>query len=563
MNYQEQIGIPRMPSLLRMATYLLEEIRSTAKFCAGDIELLDHTDAATRMIRYSLTLLSAGRHPSPGRSHEWRRIFASVLQIRQSLIGIIDLLDPLTHDLGPEEHGYVQLRHEELSPAARQILVDITRDMSAANKELRTILHGVEVSKHQLPPTFATPKSEEATIRMASTWSRYVASPQDKVEWISSECLYFPVGSNTEADREKEGWVQSVLRLFTKAEAKKLKLRPRRFGVVDYNDRQERVMVEFRPYPESAKAKPETDGDNGAASTEYKTRRWAIERLARTLLVNNNASQNARFPSVPLRYLADMSASSTPSFALIYSAQGLYALGELMHDLFTPSLTQRLRLALSYAQALAALHTVDMVHGSFNADNLYLHLPHQPTGPSWISDAQMLVAGFEVTRNFGWGSDKLDVEDPVQRLYLHPKRLAIGQEKEQQQPLFDIFGLGMVLIELGLWKRLHSLPGYPPSWQNDRDRQRFGRSKRIAFKGETSSENLGDLYAASIAYCLEKGPDPLALKEEPCEPVDDEFFGAQRSLRVVSLLQECARRMGNGVQPSMHEKTDTGTILVG
>jgi hypothetical protein len=536
-----------MPSLLRMATYLLDEIRSTAKFCGVDIELLDHTNAAIRMARYSLTLFSAGHNPSPGGHHEWRKVFANVLQIRQSLIGIIDLLDPLTHALGVEQHGYVQLRHEELSPGARQILADITRTMSAANNELQSILHTVEVSEPQLPPGFATPKSEEAATRMASTWSRYVGSPQDKVEWISSEYLYFSVGSDTVADREAEGWVQSVLRLFTKAEAKKLKLRPRRFGVVDYNDRQEKVMVEFRPYPESAKAKLRTGGENGTVSTEYKTRRWAIERLARTLLSNSSASPNVRFPCVPLRYLADMSASSTPSFALIYSAQGLYPLSDLMHDKYAPSLTQRLRLALSYAQALAALHTVDMVHGSFNTDNLYLHILHQLTGPDSVSDAQTLIAGFEVTRNFGWGSDKLDVEDPVQRLYLHPKRLAIGQDKEPQQPVFDIFGLGMVLIELGLWKRLHSLPGYPPSWQNDRDRQRFGRSKRIAFKGETSSENLGDLYAAIIAYCLEKGPDPLALKEEPREPVDDEFLGAQTSLRVVNLLQECARRMVSGV----------------
>lgn len=135
--------------------------------------------------------------------------------------------------------------------------------------------------------------------------------------------------------------------------------------------------------------------------------------------------------------------------------------------------------------------------------------------------------------------------------------------KERQQPVFDIFGLGMVLIELGFWKRLRSLPGYPPSLQNDRDRQRFGRSKRNAFKGETFSENLGDLYAAIIAYCLEKGSDPLALKDEPREPVDDEFLGAQKSLRVVELLQECARHMVDGVQPSMNERTDLGMTMVG
>jgi hypothetical protein len=425
-------------------------------------------------------------------------------------------------------------------------------------------LQDVQVSKPQHLSTFTTPKLEEGVIRMASVWSRYVATSQDKVEWISPECLYFPVGSYTEANRDSEGWMQSVLRLFTEAGAKRLKLRPRRFGVVDHNDRQEKVMVEFRPYPDSARAKSETGGDSVVGNTEYKTRRWAVERLARTLLANGLASQEARFPCVPLRYLADMSASSTPSFALIYSAQGIYELDEIMQDQYAPPLAQRLLLALSFAQALAALHSVDMVHGGFITDNLYLHFPSRSTGPESISEAKALIAGFEVTRNFGWSSDKLDVEDPDRRLYLHPKRLAAGQDKERQQPAFDIFGLGMVLIEIGLWKRLRSLPKYPDSWQDDNARQRFGRSRRKAFTGETSLESLGGLYAAIIAYCLEKGSDPLALKLESHEPADDdEFLGPRKSLRVVELLQECSRRMYDGFQASMNERTDSGITLVG
>ncbi|ORX97677.1 hypothetical protein BCR34DRAFT_607182 [Clohesyomyces aquaticus] len=565
-----QMEFPQTPSLLRIATSILEEVRSTAKFDAGDIELLDQTDAATRTARRFLTLLSAGRYASPEKQHQSRRIVASVLQIRQSLIGIIDLLDPITHGIdyplthGPDsEHIYVQLRHVKLPLTMRHVLADIQQSMNAANNELERTLHDVEVSSPQLQTTLATPKLGEAATRMASSWSRYIPSSQDNVKWIPSDCLYFPVGSENEADRESEGWIQSVLRLFTKSEAKKLKLRPRRFGVVDYNDRQEKVMVEFRPYPDSARANPETagGGDSSTASTEYKARRWAIERLARTLLANSSASDNAKFPCVPLRYLADMSASSTPSFALVYSANGIYALDEIMQDHYAPHLTERIRLALSYAQALASLHTVDMVHGSFNTENLYLHFAHRPTGPESISDAETLLAGFEVTRNFGWSSDKLDVEDPDRRLYLHPKRLVAGQDKERQQPVFDLFGLGMVLTELGLWKRLRSLPGYPV-WGKDHDRQLFGRSKRKVFKGETSSESLGDFYANIIAYCLEKGPDPLVSKEESREPVDDEFLSAQKSLRIVKLLQECARRMLDGVQPSMNERIHSGMTLV-
>jgi hypothetical protein len=538
-----------MPSLLRLATSLLEEIRSTARFSVFDITLLDEADASIRMSRCLLGLLSAQRHAFPQTKHALRRIFASVLQVRQCLIAIIDLLDPFTHDLRLEEHERVPLIHEELSLFTRQVLAESTQTLKATNNELRTKLQDLQVSKSQYLSNLTTPKSEEGVVRMASVWSRYVATPQDKAEWILPECLYFPVGSDTEANRDSEGWMQSIIQLFTKAEAKTLKLRPRRFGVVDHNNRQEKVMVEFRPYPDSARANSETGGNSGVGNTEYKTRRWAVERLARTLLANNHVSQEARFPCVSLRYLADMSASSTPSFALIYSAQGIYALDEVMEDQYAPPLPQRLRLAVSFAQALAALHCVDMVHGGFMTDNLYVNLPSPPKGSESMSEAKALIAGFEVTREFGWNSDKLDVEDPDRRLYLHPKRLAAGQNKERQQPAFDIFGLGMVLIEIGLWKRLRSLPEYPGSWHDDGARQRFGRSKRKAFHGEISSESLGNFYAAIIAYCLEKGPDPLALKQVPHERTDDdEFLGPRKSLRVVELLQECSRRMSDGFQ---------------
>jgi hypothetical protein len=117
MYHLEQEGFPRMPSLLRLATSLLEEIRSTARFGAADIALLDETDAATRMARCMLGLLSAQRHALPGTKHALRRIFASVLQIRHILIAIIDLLDPLTHNLDAEEHERVSSRHKELPPA--------------------------------------------------------------------------------------------------------------------------------------------------------------------------------------------------------------------------------------------------------------------------------------------------------------------------------------------------------------------------------------------------------------------------------------------------------------
>jgi len=537
-------------TLLRAATNCMEELISDTIFSEAESELLDEADAAIRTARYHLILLDKAGDKMEldvARRRQSRTVVLKLRQLLADLIGALELAS--SHpDLASRPP---QLRHATLPSSIVRTLRVLIPALGDLNGQLER-LTALPVKGSRLLSTLVVPNMKAGMLaRMATAWGRDGRTREGaSVEWVPFGCLHFPVGSVPEDARDSVGWVQRVVRFFTEAEAKTLRLRARRFGVLDRNGRLEKVMVEFRPYPSSIQVgnqQVEAGRAPPAAADEYQARKWALASLARMLLWSEVGPQtpgSRRFPCVPFRCLSDMSASSTPSFALVFSAGGLYALPEIMQrQLPFPSIAQRVELALSYARALAALHTADIVHGGFNTDNLFLQFPGseggtRPPGMQPITVAEALLAGFETARSLGGMTDKLDVEDPDLRAYVHPDRLAPGSTKNRQQPAYDVFGLGMVLTEIGRWELLRSLPGYPQPWQSDSDRQRFCRSQRHHFAGDTTPENLGSLYAEVIAFCFGKGPDPL-IGHNTSRPSDDDSQAAWKTLRVVELIQEC------------------------
>ncbi|KAH7024466.1 uncharacterized protein B0I36DRAFT_366411 [Microdochium trichocladiopsis] len=536
-NRQGDIKMSLHPAftLLRAAASCIRELISDRIFSDTEFQLLDKADEVTRTARYHLTIIDKARNRIYLEGDRRRQARTVMLKLRGLLVELIRALDLAfsQSDPGP---GSAEPRCAVLPPITVKTLMILIPAFGNLN-----IVPGMKAEK---------------MASMATAWNRDGdARGGASVEWVPFEWLHFPVGAVPEDARDSEGWVQKVVRLFTREEAKALRLRARRFGVLSREGRLEKVMVEFRPYPPSIRIGNQqantAGGPPAAASDDYKARKWALTSLARMLLWSeaDTQSPSARFPSVPFRCLADMAASSTPSFALVFSAEGLYALSEVIkRPSMRPSIAQRVQLVLSYARALAALHTAYIVHGGFNTDNLFLQFPDaeddtRAAGARPVTEAKALLAGFETARSLGGTTDKIDVEDPDLRAYLHPDRLAQGSVKNTQQPAYDVFGLGMVMTEIGLWELLRCLPGYPQSWQSDGDRQRFCRAQRNRFVGDTTPENLGSLYAGVIAFCFGKGPDPLMGSDATAsfKPSDDDSQAAWKTLRVVELIQECAR----------------------
>ncbi|KND88667.1 Protein SERAC1 [Tolypocladium ophioglossoides CBS 100239] len=515
-------------TLLGVAISHCEKLQGLV-FWSQDQEVLQE---ALVVLRTAQCLLAAAASPGVGidsGSSEPRGMLLVVGQYNAALNSITRLLDPFDQDNQisfPINLGHIlKPKLLELRRLNELLRADLSHNISSR----------LPVGSSSQSSTFAQP-SVDTMVQMSTTYNRVDKPSISDVLWVPMSSLKFAVGDVQEQQRTSFGWLQRIVESFTRDVAANMKLKPRRYGVLDHKNTLEKVMVEFRPYPPYQ--------DMGVNDTiTYEERRLAVARLARMLSCSTSSGPGAAFPSVPLRCLSEIKDSSKPCFLFVYAAEGLYGLDELISRHPAPRPECRLRLALCYARALASLHLADLVHGCINTENLYVKSLTPPEGSSALDAAAEVVdlerctpllAGFEVARDLVGKSDRLDVEDPHLRVYLHPDRLAAGEEKSFQHPRHDVFGLGMVLIEIGLWKRFTLCREYPSvSDYDDRDRQRFCRSLRKRFKGEMSGNNMGGLYQAIVAFCL--GKDSL---REDGDDRGGESWVFWESSRVVELLED-------------------------
>ncbi|RFU75465.1 hypothetical protein TARUN_6798 [Trichoderma arundinaceum] len=365
----------------------------------------------------------------------------------------------------------------------------------------------------------STISSEDRTLineRRSDSWGRHstISPSMSELEpqWLSLKSLYFPSEPELESDRVRHNWLDQVLSYFSNAT--ELSLKPRRFGILEKREKLEKVMVEFRPYP------------NHEEVSDYLRRREGFVNMARIILRNQTTTR--QFSAVPLRGISIMNESNTPCFLFVYGAENLLGLDEALQTLNAPTFKERLWLALEYAKAINALHCLNICHGLINPYNLYLQLPttHSSMG-SWSSVSLRLqqtvpmLAGFDIARETNQMSDLIDVEDQDWRVYMHKDRLSQGTWKERQVPEHDIFSLGMVLIVIGLWMPFGRFKKYQEA-ANEDQRRDFSMKLRKHFSSSKPGNGMPSEYQDAISYCFGKqktaahhGEVPVSKSMEP------------------------------------------------
>jgi hypothetical protein len=124
-------------------------------------------------------------------------------------------------------------------------------------------------------------------------------------------------------------------------------------------------------------------------------------------------------------------------------------------------LDQRLRLCCDIAKAVLYVHLVGWVHKSIRPDNIILLQPKEssaiPQFPYALTDP--VLAGFEYARATAEGalSDRKSDADWTHNIYRHPKRQGI-ERNEQYNMTHDVYSLGVVLLEVGMW----GIKGFKP-----------------------------------------------------------------------------------------------------
>lgn len=148
-----------------------------------------------------------------------------------------------------------------------------------------------------------------------------------------------------------------------------------------------------------------------------------------------------------------------PSFNDIENAgpaPGVKTLRELIAlDCGKPNLDARFNLAIALAETVLNLHTVGWLHKAICSDNV-IFFGYDGKFPPTPDISSPYLAGFEYARS----DNPLEISDEPpssleQDIYRHP--LATGQAKVGFRKRFDLYALGLVLLEVGLWKTIASM----------------------------------------------------------------------------------------------------------
>lgn len=229
--------------------------------------------------------------------------------------------------------------------------------------------------------------------------------------------------------------------------------------------------------------------------------------------------------------------NTNPAFSM-KSLDQLFSL-----PMLRPSLNQRLKIATDLTETVLQLHTAGWLHKCIRPDNVLFFASSAKAWDSINEVPSVYLSGYEYAR----ADNPLEsTEDPSMlrhaRLYRHP--LSLGQGRASFTKRFDLYSLGCVLLEIGLWAPLQTilLLWLRHESGNVQDRRAricvesalepqddaeyhfmFGEKQRLfdeTGRGSIFAElefNMGAAYTQAVMWCLEVGPDVT-------HGVDDEDF---------------------------------------
>ena len=200
-----------------------------------------------------------------------------------------------------------------------------------------------------------------------------------------------------------------------------------------------------------------------------------------------------------------------------------------------PSLENRFRLALNASQSLHRLHAVNILHRTFNSNNIVFFVDERSlTGNSKIWKGPVIrkpyLIGFHQKSSTPTGEDDSDFAS----IYHHPQ---VGNGKGNLYlTSHDYYSLGLVLLEIGLWMPLGKF------WKSKYTRDDFKMRLQSIYLKKLSAK-CGTLYMKAVLFCLTAAETGLGA-DSPDAPRDNkpENDVEHRFLNVVirSLERCCA-----------------------
>jgi hypothetical protein len=209
-------------------------------------------------------------------------------------------------------------------------------------------------------------------------------------------------------------------------------------AILRQTDTVESVLVEMKPLPEVVSDTDETN----------------IIRLAQLLAL----SSGTNLSTIPLRGFLKLEDENAYAFVFGFPPKvadkppvTLFDLIRRPHSVTQGlALPQRFRVAQSVAKSLNALHADEWVHKSFRSRSIVFF-----RGTRDIVVEKPYLVDFEFSRSTTSATSWTYDDDLEKNLYRHPLRQRPPQKSFDQS--HDLYALGVVLLEIGLWRTASSV----------------------------------------------------------------------------------------------------------
>ncbi|KAL8853108.1 MAG: hypothetical protein Q9221_001990 [Calogaya cf. arnoldii] len=134
-------------------------------------------------------------------------------------------------------------------------------------------------------------------------------------------------------------------------------------------------------------------------------------------------------------------------------APAIRPLSTLFADARKPSLNERRDIALALAETVLQLHTSGWLHKGIRSDNV-LYIDIGDSKWEYSNANGPFLAGYEYARPTTAHTEAMPAI-PEHEIYHHPKRQGLTRANFRRS--FDLFALGCVLLEVGLWSGLSEI----------------------------------------------------------------------------------------------------------
>jgi hypothetical protein len=250
-----------------------------------------------------------------------------------------------------------------------------------------------------------------------------------------------------------------------------------------------------------------------------------VQKLA-ALLAQNNRKVQFRAPHC-LGYFVDKSEERESRFGLVFEKPPTVpasttptTLRALIHSSTAiPSLTDRITLMRLLAETVERLHAVDWLHKGLRSANI-LFFVKQDGGE--VNYADPYISGFDYSRPAT--SDDM-TERPTDNayadIYRHPVVQSTGNReeasstRESYKKSFDLYSLGIVLLEIAHWKTIDQIVGV--NLETARPKQTWPVMERLVNKEPAHlafvKSYLGNTVEGVVRACL-VGPEAFGLEKE-------------------------------------------------